>query len=154
MLLLLSLAFAADLSGVWSLDTAASDPVDAILAASGASWLERQAAGSMSVTQTITQSPERVVLDIDSTFKDRREELVPDGVERETPAKNGTAHTRCFWKDDALVSVSRVPTATGTTIVLTATRTVEDAGRTLRQRLEVVQPDGSVLKADRVYRRR
>lgn len=153
LLLLAALALAApNFTGTWTLDLDASQSVDALLAASGASWPERAAAGTLSVTQQITQDPKQVRLDFDSALVERSEVLVPDGVPRTFTGKNGTGTVATSWKGDALVTVSDLPTASGQRLKLTATRTLEDGGRTLRQRLELRTPDGQVVVADRIFR--
>lgn len=145
-----------DFSGVWKLDPKASDSVDALLKAAGRSWIERRAAETARVTQTITQTEEAVTVAIDSTLADRTEVLRLDGAPVTATSLKGRPVTSwTTWSADglALITRSEEVSGEGERIVLVVTRTLEDGGRTMRQRLELRRQDGTTLRADRIFRR-
>lgn len=155
-LALLGLAFAlspSDFNGAWVLDPARSDDGSALLAATGASWVERQAAKAVVPTQTITVDGPRMTLAIDASVVSRTEVLVLDGSPVTTQGKHGPTTTTTVVRPDAVVSTSALVGPDGGALVLVATRTLEDGGTVMRQRLEVTLADGQVIRADRVFRR-
>ena len=73
-------AMPADLSGRWTLDQGRSQSVDALLAASGASLVERAAAATMSVTQDMRLDGATLIIQVESAVMDREERLPLDGT--------------------------------------------------------------------------
>lgn len=154
--LLVSLALAAmpaDLVGRWTLDTSASQSVDALMAAAGASFLERQAAANMSLTQDIRVQGQELVIVVDSTFTDRTERLPLDGsVQRRTTKDGEPLANRTYVDGDRVVTVSEI-TKTDGVAVMEIHRRVEQGGALMRQTLRYTPPGGQTLTADRVFRR-
>ena len=145
-----------DFSGAWTLDSRASDPVEELLKAVGRSWLERKAASSARVTQRIVQTDDALTIEVDSTLRSTTEVLRTDGSIRTlTNEKGNQVSSRTFWSEDgaALITSTDAVLANGDRGRFVITRTIEDGGRTLRQRLELHMPDGRVLAADRILRR-
>lgn len=158
LVLALSIAFGAehpDFTGSWVLDAAASDSADALLAAWGVPWVQRQAVKAMSPTQTITVEGDTLTLVIDVTVLVRTETLKLDGSPQVSTTLSGApATTRSGWEGATLVSRTESVRSDGQMVTLVASRTLEQEGAVMRQRLELVQADGVVLKADRVFRKR
>lgn len=155
-LALLALAFAVtpgDFTGSWVLDPARSEDGTELLAATGASWFERQAAKAVVPTQTISVSGNRMTLAIDASVVTRTDVLVLDGSPVASQGKHGPTTTTTVLAGEAVVSTSQLTGADGRPVVLIATRTLEDGGATMRQRLEVRTADGQVYRADRVFSR-
>jgi len=157
--LLLSLSPAwgapADYDGAWSLDRAASGDVEDLMVLQGASFLERKAAASVSVVQTITATDAKVTLDIDSSIKDKVEVLEMDNTPRQqTTDKGGSMTVRHYWGDAGeMISVADVPLADGRG-TMTTTRTVSADGGTMTQRITLAPVGGAPVAVDRVFRRR
>lgn len=142
-----------DFAGTWKMDPARSDDPDALLRAWGASWLERRAARSMAPTQIISVTAERVTIVIETSILTRTDTLILDGSPQASVSRaGGPVTTRSHWADSALVSRSELTTKDGRAIQLVATRTIEDGGATMRQRLELIE-NGTTLSADRVFAR-
>ena len=140
-----------DFSGVWVLNLDKSDSVDAILKAQGRSWPERKIADSITVTQTITQTPELMTVHITSSVTDRVDRLKLDGTtETKETDRLGTVKTRTFWSDDGkiLTSVTTMTLSDGTKADMHAIRHLTPEGA-LRQDIELHLADGKILKAKR-----
>jgi hypothetical protein len=136
------------LSGTWEL-SAASDSVEALLEAQGTGWIERKAAGSMSVTQTITLSETAVTIAIDSSVKSETQTLHVDGQPRAVTGEHGVSQVRHSWGSAGeLITRSEGPTAGGKAMVVTITRSV--SGGQLHQLIEM-RIDGQTIRADRVF---
>ena len=75
-----------DFSGTFKLDLKASDSLDEMLKAQGASWVERKAAGSVVVTQIVRHRGDVVEMVVKSSLKTRKETIRIGGgwEERET----------------------------------------------------------------------
>lgn len=142
-----------DFTGTWVLDLAASDSVDALLAETGASWLERQAAGTMPVTQVISQSPATITIMVDSSLIDRTETLSFTGPQSSTSRTGDAVVTRTSWDGAVLVTTAVMTTPTGEVRELRIRRQLSDGGRTLRQELALQKPGAKPIKAERVFRR-
>jgi hypothetical protein len=144
-------AGAPDLSGTWVLDPAASDPVDALLEVSGASWIERKAAAKMSVTQVLAQTADTLVVTVDSSFMDRTDTLRLDGAPVRTQDKKGHPMTiTTSWVGDVLVTTV-VPD--DPTLPAMTTRRSLSGGRATMTQTVVVSVGGQEVSADRVFRR-
>jgi hypothetical protein len=153
--LLAALALAAnpDFSGSWSLDLAASDSVDPILAAQGVGWAERQAAKSLTATQHIRQSTSTLTIDIESAVIDKTEVLPLDGSPQSGTTRDGKPRVaRTTWQGSALVTTAVVTAPEGAQ-QMTLARTLEDGNNTLRQHITLKLADGTTYEVDRIYRR-
>lgn len=138
--------------GRWALDLEASDPIEAIMALQGYSWVERKAAASMSVTQVIALDGNHMTVDVRSVIRSSREEFFIDGVAREQKSRSGTAWVAHTWDPDgAIRTVVTTTDGEGCPCSMTLIRTV--SGDVLDQRFEVVRNDGQRATARRVLRR-
>lgn len=155
--LLLGAALAAapvDLSGTWQIDEDASESIEPLLQARGASWLERQAIKHITVQHVITQQGDRVEVNIRSTVYSRQDVHLADGVARVRESERGgdvTVTDR--WDEAGLVTESRMVLADGVPAVLTVRRTVVDDGATLRMDLALRAEDGRDVEVTRILRR-
>jgi len=140
------------LSGTWELSHAASDSVEPLLAAQGASWMERKAATSMSVTQTITLAETAATIAVETSVKSDTQTLKVDNQLRAISGEHGTSQVRHYWgAAGELITVSAGPSAGGTQMDVTITRSV--SGGQMHQLIEM-KIDGQTLRADRVFVRR
>lgn len=138
------------MSGSWQIDLDASDPVDAILEAQGASWLERKAARTVKVTQQITVAGTTVNIVTKGGGKTRNEEVVGDGLARQLDGKLGAMTVTAQWSEAGdLIGVTVVSGESPLTATVTR-HLVDDA--TLHQVIEL-QTAGETLQATRVFRR-
>lgn len=143
-----------DLAGRWILDSGASESVDALLAASGASWAERVAAATVSVTQDMRVERGELVIVVESTVMDRQERLPLDGQVQKRQSRRGEPmEVRTTVEGAAVVTRSRITSPDGSVSVLEIARVVEDGGGTLRQTVRYSPPGKTPLEADRVFRR-
>lgn len=144
-----------DFSGVWVLDAARSDDADALLAAWGFSWVERQLVKAVTPTQTIQVQGEVLTLVIDAKVMTRTETLALDGSPQTSSSRTGgSVVTRTVWDGAVLVTRSEGTGPGGARVTLVARRTLEEGGAVMRQALQVIQADGSLVAADRVFRKR
>lgn len=101
-------------AGTWVLDVAASDPPGALMEAQGFSWVERQAAARMSVTQVMQVGPGRVDLEVRSMLRNESETLLLDDAWRPQDGRQGPAEVRHRLEaDGALVTEIRQTVGTG-----------------------------------------
>ena len=145
-----------DLTGTWTLDLEASDPVDSLLAVQGLSLPERSLASRMAVTQTIVQAPGQIRIQVDSVARSRSELLHLDGREETVQSESaGPVRTRTQWAPDGVTLVTRsdVRLADGRPATLVVSRRLADGGRTLLQRLDLAVASGERLAATRVFRK-
>ena len=155
MLLFVAAALAgapSDLNGRWALDLAASQPVDAMLQAVGASWTTRQMAAHLSVTQEITVGAGSVTIAAVSNLGQKAEVVPTDGQGWAVKSEFGSGTRRCSWAGGDLVCTSRVQVTGGAWADLGMVRRVEADGA-LHQHLTLSLDDGRVFTADRVYRK-
>ncbi len=150
---LLSLAALAggnpDLNGTWQLSSAASDSVDSLLEAQGVGWMERKAAASMSVVQTITLAETSATIAVETSVKSETQTLKVDNQTRSVPGEHGTAQVRHYWgAAGELITVSSGPSAGGQPMEVTITRSI--SGGQMHQLIEM-KIDGAALTADRVF---
>ena len=149
-----ALAAPVDLSGTWVLDKAASGDLDPLLQARGASWLERQAAQGLKVTQVIRQDGDTLVIDIDTNAKDSQETVKVDGVARPQPTPRGdVAQVTHRWEGDAWVHESVLVDDAGQALRVTQTHRLSADGATLTTRIRLVRGADAPVTVDRVYRR-
>lgn len=150
-------AFAApvDLSGTWVLDKAASDNIDPILQAGGASWVERQAAKNLKITRTIRQEGDTLHIAVDSSVKDSQETVTVDGVARPGTTDRGELATVTNrWDGEAWVSESVVTHDNAPTVRVTQKSSLSADGSTLTTSVQFVRGDEAPIVVDRVYRRK
>ena len=146
-----------DFSGTWVLDLAASESLDALLAAQGKSWPVRKLAGSMQVTQKITQTATTLTIEMEGALADRTEIMKLDGSwENKTAGTTGPGRTRTYWAPDGknLVTESIVTLENGDNATMSAKRTLRDNGKTLVQRISLTLKDGNTLSANRILRKK
>ena len=126
-----------DFSGVWLMDLNDPDstPMSPILKAQGASWLERRAADSTAVRQTITQTDDTLTIQAESTLRSNTEVLKLDGspMERVTD-RLGKVSARSFWDKDGktIVTEMHYKTKDGTNAVWSIRRYLIDNGKKIR----------------------
>lgn len=146
-------AMPADLSGKWTLDLSASQSVDALLEASGASLVERAAAATVSVTQDMRVEGSVLVIAVDSSLFDRVERLPLDGrAEARTSKRGEPMEVRTTIEGDRVVTRTRITGAGGVSL-LEIERRVEDGGQTLRQTVRYTPAGQAAMQAERVFRR-
>lgn len=149
-----ALAAPVDLSGTWVLDKQASGDLDPILQASGASWVERQAARGLKVTRTIEQDGDTLRIAIDSSARDSEETVQVDGVPRQRTTGRGEVATVTHrWEGAAWVSESLSESEAGQSVRVTQTKTLSADGATMITRIQLVRGDEAPIGVDRVYRR-
>lgn len=146
-----------DFTGVFVLDMEASGSLDALLEAMGRSWVERKAASKVTVTHTVKQEGDAITIQIDSAFRSQTETVKLDGTPTTSHGLDGreiTVHSR--WSDDGQSVISEADLAGPDSKAkkLVVVRSIEDGGKTMRQRIEVTLPDDRVLPVDRVFRRK
>jgi hypothetical protein len=148
-------ALAADLAafdGQWTLDLEASDPIGPLLEAQGVSWIERQAAARMGVTQSLRVAPGRVDLDIRSTLRNESETLLLDDVWRTKDGRDGPVELRHRQESDGDL-VTEVRQAGGDRCPCTTQVRRTIAGDRMDQRITWTPKDGSAITVLRVLRR-
>ncbi|MBX2798067.1 MAG: hypothetical protein KTR31_10370 [Myxococcales bacterium] len=148
---LASPSWAADFSGRWTLDLAASDSLDELLEAQGVGWVKRKAVAKMAVTQTITQTTDEVTVKVVSRYKEELSTLRVDGQPRTVSDERGQARVIHEWQGEHLVTTSTRQLGDGAS-TLTVHRSLSADGTTLTQRLTWQSPDGTRIVADRVFR--
>ena len=147
-------AMPADLSGRWILDQERSQSVDGLLAASGASLVERAAAATMSVTQDMRLDGATLIIQVESAVMDREERLPLDGsVVKRTSKRGEPMEVRTSVEGEAVVTRTRITGADGQVSTMELIRRVEDSGATLRQTVRYTPPGEATLTAERVFRR-
>jgi hypothetical protein len=156
LLLLVGAALAlepAQLVGAWTLDTGASEPVLALLEASGVGWVERQALSRLPVEQRFALEGEDLVVRVQTALGERVERLPLRGAPRRGVDRRGEAYElRTRLGGDGFVTTMSYALASGTR-TFEIRRTLSADGRTLLQHLALTLPDGRALQARRVFRR-
>jgi hypothetical protein len=142
-----------DFSGTFKLDLKASDSLDELLKAAGASWVERKAAGSVVVTQTVRHRGDRLEIEAKSSFKTRKDTIRVGAGWEERETEMGRGRARTDWDGAVLVTRVEVKPKKGAAAELTTRRSLTDGGQTTVQALELRAPDGKVYKARRILRR-
>ncbi|MFT5682727.1 MAG: hypothetical protein ACI8RZ_003651 [Myxococcota bacterium] len=138
-----------DLNGTWSLSSSASDPVEQLLEAQGVGWMERKAAASMSVTQTITLAETSATIAVKTSVKSDTQTLKVDNQTRAVPGEHGTAQVRHYWgAEGELITVSSGPSAGGEPMEVTITRSVSSGQ--MHQLIEMTI-GGETIRANRVF---
>lgn len=143
-------------SGTWVLDGEASDDMDAILAARGASWVERQAIQHIDVVHEISQTPSNVTIAIRSPIYSRTDTLPTDNVTRTyNSSRMGAVSYRSYWADEpaALVTVSNMTLPDGVPATFVVVRKLSSDGQTMTMDLDLAATDGRHYQATRVLRR-
>jgi hypothetical protein len=123
-------AWAADLSGTWSLDGGASDSIEPLLKATGVGYVQRKAASSMEVTQAIAQAGDVLNITTTASKKASVETVKVDGQSRRVTGDAGAMDVRHEWDGEALVTTSQMED--GRTLI--TRRSVSADGQTLTQR--------------------
>lgn len=152
-----ALCVAVDFTGTWKLDLGASSIPDAILEAQGLSWVEKQAAKSLSVTQKVTQTATLLTIVIEPSWMGARQDLTLGGPFMEKPGEGGRPPYRIrayLTNGGEAVAVETVGrNKKGVTLQATLLRTLEDQGKTMRQRIFFKSEDGHTAEGVRVFRR-
>jgi len=155
MLLALPFALAAaptDLNGRWTLDLAASDSVDPLLEAVGASWTTRQLAAHISVTQELTVGSGTLTIAAVSNVGSKTDTLPTDGTATYGKSEFGSGTRRCSWVGAELHCASHVQVTGGAWGDVTLVRKVDGAGL-MHQVYDLKLQDGRAFHADRVFRK-
>lgn len=145
-----------NLSGTWVLDGEASADMDAILAARGASWVERQAIQHIDVVHEITQTPTHVTIAIRSPIYSRKDTLPTDNKTRSYNSQRmGPVSYRSYWSEapPALVTVSEMVLPDGVPATFIVVRKLSDDGDVITMDLDLQATDGRHFQATRVLRR-
>ena len=144
-----------DFSGTFKLDLKASDALDELLKAQGASWAERKAAGSVVVTQVVRHRGDLLEIQVKSSFKSRKETIRIGGGWEERETEMGKGRARTDWDADGTTLVTRmeVKSKKGEAGAIVMRRSLADEGRTTVQALELRGKDGKTYKARRILRR-
>lgn len=145
-----------DFTGVWHLDLDASESLNGVLEAQGRSWAERKLADQVAPTQTVAQSPETLIIDIDMMVKHTRDVLHLNGQWETLDGKDAGEMTfRTFWSDDGqkLISESKMVFANGEPGMMFSTRSLSPDGKTTYLLLELKQDDGTYARSMRVLRK-
>ena len=150
------LARATDFTGTWELDLEASQPLDELLKLRGVSWAQRRLARSLSVTLVIAQNAESLSLATLSGITSETVTIFPDDVPRsETTPKGDEVQVRHRWEDDGtLVTVTNLILDDGKPGTMTAVRSLDPHGRTMRNAITVTTADEHEVSATRVFRKR
>ena len=141
-------------SGVWVLDLSASDSPDAFLELTGANVVERMAARSMSVTHTIQQLPDRLIVDVDSLAANRTEVTYFDGRTTPETDRDGFPFTSTTsWSPDgkAVVTHSTIKDDAGRRIPVVLTRSLSADGKTMFFVAVCTTSDGGTIQLKRVF---
>jgi hypothetical protein len=158
---LLALAAAAaaadrpDFSGTFKLDLKASDSLDELLKAQGASWVERKAAGAVVVTQVVRHRGDTLEIQAKSSLRTSKETIRIGAGWEERETEMGKGRARTDWDADGRTLVTRVEVKPkkGDPAELTIRRSLSDEGQTTVQALELRAKDGKRYTARRVLRR-
>jgi hypothetical protein len=144
-----------DFSGSFEIDLKASDSFDELLKAQGASWLERKAAGSITVMQIVRHQGDALEVTVRSSVGTRKDAVrIGSGWEvRDT--EHGKVRTRTDWTPDgqSLVTRSEVKLKGDRKAELLVTRSLTDGGKTTVQAMELRIADGKTYKARRILHR-
>jgi len=148
-----------DFSGVWELDLDApgSTSMDALLATQGMSWLERKAADTIEVVQTITQTEHALTIHVEGGGQSKTEVLDLDGkVQVRNTDKAGRVETRSYWSEDgkSIVTVSKYRTPEGKPAVWTTRRSLAGGGKVIVVDHEVKVEGGGTFQAKRFLRKK
>ena len=144
-----------DFSGTFKLDLKASDSLDEMLKAQGASWVERKAAGAVVVTQTVRHRGDVIEIQAKSSFKTSKETIRIGAGWEERETELGKGRARTDWDADGKTLVTRVEVKPkkGDAAEFTIRRSLADEGQTTVQALELRAKDGKTYKARRILRR-
>lgn len=147
-------AMPADLSGRWTLDQDRSESMDELLAASGASLMERAAAATVTVSQDMRVEGGALIIQVESSLMDHEQRLPLDGSPQKRTSKRGEPmEVATRVEGDAVVTRTLITGADGRVSTLELVRRVEDGGATMRQTVRYTAPGKSPIEADRVFRR-
>lgn len=153
MLSLPSVAWADGLDGTWVLDLPASDSNDPLLAAQGVSWVARQAAKHMVITQVIDDHGYHVLIDLKNWARTYHYDLRVDGVARTETLEDGRSaiamHRR--YADGSVVSEMRIAISDGRAGDMTIHRKLQDGGRTMLQTTTWAEPGKAPLVIRRIF---
>ena len=142
--------------GTWVLDLEASESVEPLLAAQGASWAERKLADSVVITQEVSQKEGKVTLEVSSVATNRTDVLLPgEGWKASDARRAETARTRCYWIEGGskLVTETEMTFEDGEKATMLTTRSLAADGQTTIILIEFKKPDGTHKKAKRVLRK-
>jgi hypothetical protein len=144
-----------DFSGTFKLDLKASDSLDELLKAHGASWVERKAAASVVVTQIVRHRGDTIEIEAKSSLKSRKQTIRIGAGWEEQETEMGKGRARTDWAADGTTLVTRVEVKSkkGETGDLVMRRSLADAGQTTVQAIELRGKDGKLYKARRLLRR-
>jgi hypothetical protein len=127
-----------DFNGSWrmNLDDPESTPMSNLLKALDRSRLVRKMADSVTTTQNITQTGEKMIIEIDGGIRKKTETLVLDGsVEvKELDTLGANAEVRSFWSEDGqtIINVAKFKTEDGKNATWTTKRYIADDGKKMK----------------------
>ncbi len=144
-----------DFSGVWLMDLNDPDssPMAPLLEAQGASWMERRAADSVAVKQTISQTEDAITIKAESSLRTNTEVIRLDGtVEERVTDRLGKVQARSYWAKDGktVVTEMRYKTADGKDAVWSTRRYLIDGGKKIRVDHLLEFADGRKIRATRI----
>lgn len=143
-------------SGVWVLDTEASDSMDTLFELQGISWIKRKFATKLDVKQTLTQTDEKLELVFDNILGIHRQVLYFDGKPHVTVNPGGREFTlSSHWidNDQVLISTGPITTEDGAAAMIMERRSLSTNGTILKLLLKLSLNDGREAIAMRVFQR-
>ncbi len=139
-------------AGTWQLDLSASDPVEVILEASGASWLERKAAAIMRPVQSIALERERITITTLTGRDSRVQVLLADDTPHAASGEEDAGTTQSRWSERGqLITEIMKRTHDDRTMRSTITRWIQEGD--MVQRISLSIDDAAPVTIERVYRR-
>jgi hypothetical protein len=145
-----------DFTGSWSIDDAASQPMDPVFEIQGLSWIQRKAAAGFDSTAEITQEPDRLIVRFDNILGKHRQELFFDGAPHATVNPAGIATTfTSKWSDDgvALLAAGTFQLDDGVSCTLSERRTLSADKSHMSVLVEIKRSDGQSASARSSYKR-
>jgi len=154
LLFLFSVAAAADFSGAWAIDEAASQSMDPVLALQDVSWVKRKLAESMDHEQVAVQTDTGLTITYDNLVGPVVQELFFDGQPHASVNPAGLPTTFiAIWQDEALVATGPVTNDDGREGYLKEHRTLSADGETMTILVTVAVEGAGEATVRRVFRR-
>ncbi|MFT5685685.1 MAG: hypothetical protein ACI8RZ_006639 [Myxococcota bacterium] len=146
-------AVAADFTGTWSLDSEASQPMDAVLALQDLSWAKRKAANYLDNDVAIAQSGERMSVTFSNVLGAFEQVLVFNSQPHTTVNPAGmTAILTTRWDGETLVSTGQTTDGEGHQGTVTERRSISSDGQTMTL-VVTVAFGGEEASVRRIFRR-
>jgi hypothetical protein len=147
-------AGATDLTGTWSIDEAASEPMDEMLLAWGTPGFAVKMMKKLKTSLTIEQPKGQVTIKFKTGVYSYSDTLQP-GTEKRTEKRYGSeVEKQERWLDDGTLEASSwFDLKDGTRASTRSHKSLSADGRTLTDHVTFTRADGTEMKARRVYRR-